>query len=407
MKLIEGGITAAKGFKASGVEAGIKYKGRADLALVFSEKPCVVAGTFTSNAVKAAPVLWDMDIVRNSDYVQALVVNSGIANACTSKQGLDACEKTAEKAAELLNIKKESVLVGSTGVIGWQLPLEKLLAGIEKAAPLLSDSVKAGHDAERAIMTTDTLPKEVAVTVDINGTPVTVGGMSKGSGMIHPNMCTMLAYVSTDANITKEMLTEIVKNDVKDTFNMISVDGDTSTNDTYLVMANGMAGNELIDKENDSYFKLKEAIHYISETLAKKMAADGEGASALFTAHVFNADTKQNARVLARSVISSSLSKAAIYGHDSNFGRFLCALGYSGVKFDPDTVSLSYRSEAGELKVFENGLMLDYPEDEAGRILSCKEVTVDIDMHMGSEEACAWGCDLTEEYVRINSDYRS
>ncbi len=407
MKVIEGGVTAAKGFSASSCEANIKYKNRTDMAMIYSEKPCKVAGTFTTNIVKAAPVLWDMKVVDNSPYAQAVVVNSGIANACTGKEGMEICEKTAEAVSEKLGIDKSSVLIGSTGVIGMQMPLDRITHGVEMLSDKLLGTIEAGHEAARAIMTTDTMPKEVAVEIEINGTPVIVGGMSKGSGMIHPNMCTMLGYVTTDANISKELLTKAVKEDVVDTFNMISVDGDTSTNDTLLVMANGMAGNEEITELNDDYTKFKEALHYINETLAKMMASDGEGATALFTCHVYNADTKQNARVLSKSVITSSLSKAAIFGHDANFGRFLCALGYSGVKFDPENVTLYFCSNAGKMLIFDNGKAVDYSEEEATKILSEKEVTVEVDMHMGNEEATAWGCDLSYDYVKINADYRS
>lgn len=407
MKVIEGGVTAAKGFSAASCEANIKYKNRTDMAMIYSEKPCTVAGTFTTNVVKAAPVKWDMDVVDNSDYAQAVVVNSGIANACTGKEGMDICEKTAEAVSEKLNIDKSAVLIGSTGVIGMQMPIDRITHGVELLSKKLSGTIEAGHDAAKAIMTTDTMPKEVAVEIEINGTPVIVGGMSKGSGMIHPNMCTMLGYVTTDVNISKELLTKAVKEDVVDTFNMISVDGDTSTNDTLLVMANGMAGNAEINELNDDYTKFKEALHYINETLAKMMASDGEGATALFTCHVYNADTKQNARILSKSVITSSLSKAAIFGHDANFGRFLCALGYSGVKFDPENVTLYFSSDAGKMLIFDDGKAVDYSEEEATKILSEKEVTVLVDMHMGSEEATAWGCDLSYDYVKINADYRS
>lgn len=407
MKVIEGGVTAAKGFSAASCEANIKYKNRTDMAMIFSEKPCTVAGTFTTNVVKAAPVKWDMDVVENSKYAQAVVVNSGIANACTGKEGMDICEKTAEAVSEKLNIDKSAVLIGSTGVIGMQMPLDRITHGVEMLSEKLSGTIEAGHDAAKAIMTTDTMPKEVAVEIEINGTPVIIGGMSKGSGMIHPNMCTMLGYVTTGVNISKELLTKVVKEDVIDTFNMISVDGDTSTNDTLLVMANGMAGNVEITELNDDYTKFKEALHYINETLAKMMASDGEGATALFTCHVYNADTKQNARVLSKSVITSSLSKAAIFGHDANFGRFLCALGYSGVKFDPENVTLYFSSDAGKMLIFDDGKAVDYSEEEATKILSEKEVTVLVDMHMGNEEATAWGCDLSYDYVKINADYRS
>lgn len=404
---MKGGVTAAHGFEAAGTEANIKYQGRMDMALIYSSAPCNVAGTFTTNVVKAAPVLWDKQIVENSPYAQAVIVNAGIANACTGKQGMDYCAEEAKKAAVLLNIPENAVLVGSTGVIGKQLPMDRICAGIEKLAAAKDASIEAGTTASKAIMTTDTVNKEIAVTIELDGKTVTVGGMSKGSGMIHPNMCTMLAYITTDAAISKKMLQEALSTSVVDTFNMISVDGDTSTNDTCLVLANGLAGNEEITVKGEAYDKFLEALNYVNTYLARTMAGDGEGATALFETVVYNADTKQNARTLAKSVICSSLTKAAIYGHDANWGRILCALGYSGVQFDPENVTLYFESKAGKLKIYENGLDVGYSEEEATKILSEPEVTVLVDMHMGSETATAWGCDLTYDYVKINADYRS
>lgn len=407
IKQIEGGVTAAKGFWAAGVEAGIKYQNRKDMALVYSESPCTVAGTFTSNVVKAAPVLWDKQIVETSEYVQAVVVNSGIANACTGKQGMELCQSEAECAGKLLQIPAEAVLVASTGVIGMQIPEDRICAGIEKLAAAKDKSLEAGLGAAQAIMTTDTVHKQIAVEVEIGGKKVTLGGMCKGSGMIHPNMCTMLGFVTTDVNISKEMLTKAVRADVVDSFNMISVDGDTSTNDTLLVLANGLAENAQIDTEGEDYQLFCQALHTVTTFLAKKMAGDGEGATALFETKVIGADTKANARTLAKSVICSSLTKAAIFGHDANWGRILCALGYSGVKFDPENVDLYFMSKSGKLHIFGNGNACDYSEEEATRILSDPEVTALVDMHMGSEEATAWGCDLSYDYVKINADYRS
>ncbi len=407
MKVITGGVTAAKGFEAAGVAAGIKYKERKDMAAIYSQKPCVLAGTFTSNVVKAAPVLWDKKVVEESAFGQAVIVNAGIANACTGKEGYDYCKQTAAKAGEVFGVPEDAVLVASTGVIGMQLPIEKIKAGVDKLAAAKADTLEAGTQAAQAIMTTDTHSKEVAVEIDIKGVKVTLGGMSKGSGMIHPNMCTMLAFVTTDAVISKELLTKALKEDVKDTFNMISVDGDTSTNDTLIVMANGMAENPEIGEGTPEYEAFKEGLHYINETLAKMMAGDGEGATALFEAKVLGAATKEDARILSKSVICSSLSKAAIYGHDANFGRFICALGYSGVMFDPEKIELYFESKAGKLLIYKDGSAADYSEEEAGRILSEPHVTVIADMKMGDETATAWGCDLTYDYVKINADYRS
>lgn len=407
MKQIEGGVTAAKGFEAAGVEAAVKYQNRKDMAMIYSTAPCKVAGTFTTNVVKAAPVLWDKNLVETAPFVQAVVVNSGIANACTGAQGLDCCRAEAKCAGNLLGIPENAVLVASTGVIGMQLPVDRICAGIEKLAAAKQPTLEAGLDAAKAIMTTDTVYKQIAVEVEIGGKTVTVGGMCKGSGMIHPNMCTMLGFVTTDANISKEMLQKCVSADVTDSFNMISVDGDTSTNDTLLVMANGLAGNEEITAEGADYDAFCEALHFITSYLAKKMAGDGEGATALFECKVVNADTKENARTLAKSVICSSLTKAAIFGHDANWGRILCALGYSGAKFDPENVDLYFQSVSGKIHIFGNGVACDYSEEEATKILSDPEVTALVDMHMGDAEATAWGCDLSYDYVKINADYRS
>jgi len=407
MKQLDGGVTAAKGFQAAGVEACVKYENRKDMAMVYSTAPCVVAGTFTSNVVKAAPVLWDKEIVDKSPSVQAVVVNTGIANAGTGKQGRECCAQEAELAAKLLGISENAVLIGSTGVIGKQLPMDRIKAGIEKLVSAKEDTPEAGHDAARAILTTDTVAKEIAVSVELGGKTVTIGGMSKGSGMIHPNMCTMLAYVTTDAAISKELLQEALKTSVADSYNMISVDGDTSTNDTCLCMANGLAGNERITEKNKDYDTFYEALHYVNSFLARKMAGDGEGATALFEVKVINAASKRDARTLARSVVHSSLTKAAIYGHDANWGRILCALGYSGADFDPEGVDIFVESKAGKILLCKGGLETGYSEEEATEILSQPEVTVVADMHMGDAQAVAWGCDLSYDYVKINADYRS
>lgn len=407
MKAKTGGITAAAGFEAAGIEAGIKYKDRKDMAVIYSEKPCVLAAAFTKNVVKAAPVIWDKKIVEEEPFGQAVIINAGIANACTGKEGYEYCEKTAQAAAKVLNLPKEAVLVASTGVIGMQLPIEKIEAGVERLAGAKAQTLAAGTQAAEAIMTTDTKSKQAAAEIEVGGVKVTVGGMSKGSGMIHPNMCTMLAFVTTDALISKELLTKAVKEDVEDTFNMISVDGDTSTNDTLLVMANAMAGNPEIKEGTKEYEAFKGALHYVNETLAKMMAADGEGATALFETKVIGAASKEDARLLSKSVICSSLTKAAIFGHDANWGRILCALGYSGAEFDPEKIELFFESKAGRIQIYKDGTAADYSEEEASRILAEPEVTVVVDMKMGTAEATAWGCDLTYDYVKINADYRS
>ena len=407
MEKITGGVTAAKGFCAAAAEAGIKYKNRKDMAMIYSKTPCKTAGVFTSNVVKAAPVLWDKKIVESRGDTHAVVINSGIANACTGKLGYEYCRETAQEAADALEITLENVLICSTGVIGMQLPVEKLTGGVRMLAKELSESEEAGTEAAMAIMTTDTRNKQVAVRVKLGGKEVTVGGMCKGSGMIHPNMCTMLAFVTTDVNISQRLLQEALSEDVKATFNMISVDGDTSTNDTLLVLANGEAGNAEITEKNEDYQIFAEALHFVNEALAKKIAGDGEGATALFEAKVVHADTLENARTLAKSVITSSLTKAAVFGHDANWGRILCALGYSGAAFDPEKIELYLESSAGKILIFKDGTAADYSEEEAERILSSSEVTALVDMKMGDAEATAWGCDLTYDYVKINADYRS
>lgn len=407
MKVMEGGVTAAKGFQAASTAAGIKYKDRKDMALIYSEKPCRAAGTFTTNVVKAAPVKWDQQIVRDSAFAQAVVINAGIANACTGVEGYGYCKDTADAAAAALQIPSEAVLVASTGVIGKQLPMERLIAGIQAMIPGLGADLAHGTQAAEAIMTTDTRKKEVAVSLEIGGMTVTVGGMCKGSGMIHPNMCTMLVFVTTDLAISKELLQEALSEDIKDTYNMISVDGDTSTNDTVLLLANGMAGNAEITEKNADYQTFVKALNYVNETLAKKMAGDGEGCTALFEVKVVGAENKEQAVTLSKSVITSSLTKAAIFGHDANWGRILCAMGYSGAQFDPEQVDLYFESAAGKLQIIKDGVATDYSEEEATRILSEPEVTAVADIKMGNASATAWGCDLTYDYVKINADYRS
>ena len=407
IKIITGGVTAAKGFKAASTAAGIKYKDRQDMAMIYSQEPCRSAGTFTTNIVKAAPVKWDKNQVTSGAPARAVVINAGIANACTGEEGMGYCGQTAEAAALALGISAESVLVASTGVIGMQLPMDRITAGVKAMAPLLDGSLESGTGASRAIMTTDTKNKEVAVRFELGGTTVTMGGMCKGSGMIHPNMCTMLSFVTTDAAISKELLQEALSQDIQDTYNMISVDGDTSTNDTVLLLANGLAGNKEITEKNEDYHTFCRALKIVNETLAKKMAGDGEGCTALFEVKVVGAETKEQAKILAKSVICSSLTKAAIFGHDANWGRILCAMGYSGAQFDPEKVDLFFESAAGKMQIIKDGVAVDYSEEQATRILSEPEVTAVADIKMGDAKAAAWGCDLTFDYVKINADYRS
>ena len=408
MKKIEGGVTAAQGFEAASAAAQIKYKGRTDMALVFSKAPCVSAGAFTTNIVQAAPVIWDRDRVYSGAAAHAVIVNSGVANACTGQEGLEFCRQTAQEAAECLGIDENSVLVGSTGVIGFHLPMDRIRAGVRMLAAAKRPGLEAGAEAARAIMTTDTVPKEVAYEIEVGGKKAIVGGMAKGSGMIHPNMCTMLGYVTTDAAIEKKLLQKALSEIVDETFNMISVDGDTSTNDTLLVLANGLAGNAVIaDAESEDYKVFYEALFAVCKDLAMKMAGDGEGATKLIETKIIHADTRENARIFAKSVITSSLTKAAVFGRDANWGRILCALGYSGAKFDPENCDLYFGEGEDKMLIFTGGSAADYSEAKAKELLSGEKVSILADMHMGDAKATAWGCDLSYDYVKINADYRS
>lgn len=407
MTPIKGGVTAPKGFKATGLNAGIKNNTKKDMAMVFSETPCSVGGTFTTNKVKAAPVRWDQKVVYETKKAQAVVVNSGVANACTGEEGYGYCVDMAKETAALMNIPYETVLVASTGVIGKQLPMDIIKKGISMMPEKLGSELSDGKLAAEAIMTTDTVSKETAVEITIGGRTVTIGGMCKGSGMIHPNMATMLCFITTDAAIGSDLLLKSVQNIVADTFNMISVDGDTSTNDTVVVLANGMAGNEEIQENSEEYKAFYEALYYILEELSKKIAGDGEGATCLFEVKAINAKTKEQARILSKSVVTSSLTKAAIFGHDANWGRILCAMGYSAADFDPEIVDIYFESAAGKLKIVENGCATDYSEEFATKILSEKHVKAILDVKQGEESATAYGCDLTFDYVKINADYRS
>ena len=410
---ITGGVTAARGFRAASCAAGIKYRGRTDMAMIACDVPCAAAGTFTSNQVKAAPVLWDMDVVFRKKQAQAVVVNAGIANAATGETGLALCRETAVVTGSRLGIPADSVLIGSTGVIGPNIPLDRISAGVEMMVPALADTAEAGTAASKAIMTTDTVNKERAVQFTLPGTDgtdvtVTLGGMSKGSGMIHPNMCTMLAYLTTDCAVDQALLQQALREVVKDTFNMISVDGDTSTNDTLLVLASGLAGNRpIVSADDPGYEVLKSALFTVCRSLAVLMAGDGEGATHLIEMTVTGADTKENARKLARSVVSSSLVKAMIYGRDANCGRILCALGYAGPAFNPDNVDLYLLGDSGNVCFCLGGRVQEFDEGRALEILTGHDVRFTADMHMGSESAVAWGCDLTYDYVKINGDYRS
>ncbi len=413
MKKIAGGVTFARGFRAADCAAGIKYRNRTDMAMIACDVPCAAAGVFTTNVVKAAPVRWDMDVVRKKGKAQAVVVNAGIANAATGAEGLRLCRETAEAAGRLLGIAPELVLVGSTGVIGPVIPLDRISDGIAQMVPKLSATPEAGTAASRAIMTTDTVNKEFAVEFELpaadgaGNVTVRLGGMSKGSGMIHPNMSTMLGYVTTDCAIAPALLDKALRTVAADTFNMISVDGDTSTNDTLLVLSSGLAGNAEITEENESYLIFRDALESVCRDLAIRMAGDGEGATRLMEMQVIHADTKENARLLARSVVASSLVKAMVYGKDANCGRILCAMGYAGPFFDPDRVDLFLQGKSETLCFCRDGRVLPFDEEKALAIMSEDAIRFLADMKMGDQEATAWGCDLTYDYVKINGDYRS
>lgn len=407
MKIIDDGtVTLPKGFYGAGGHVGIK-KEKKDLALIYSEVDALAVGTFTQNVVKAAPVLWDKMVVENYDSARVIAINSGVANACTGDEGIYNNELFASKVADNFGVKKEEVLICSTGVIGKQLPMDKIIEGIAKVKALLNNDQKSGEIVAQSIMTTDTKPKHIAVTIELGGKIVTIGACCKGSGMIHPNMATMLGFITTDCNISKELLNKALKEIIADTFNMVSVDRDTSTNDTVLLLANGLANNEKITSENDDYYKFKEALYYVNEYLAKAIAGDGEGATKLLEVQVYGANSIKQAKVIAKSVCTSPLVKTAVYGNDANWGRLLCAMGYSGEEFDPYNVDLSIASEYGTLQLVTKGMATDYSEELATKILSSSEVKAIIDIHNGEYKATAWGCDLTYDYVKINADYRS
>ncbi len=402
MEIFEGGVTSARGYRAAGIFAGLK-KVRKDMAMIVSDTDAAAAGTYTTNRVKAAPVIWDMKVTA-AGKARAIVVNSGNANACTGEQGMKDAEEMAAYAAGLLSTEKELVLVASTGVIGVNLDMEKIRNGEKVLASSLSADWK---DAAQAILTTDTFAKTAACSVEIGGKKVTIGGMAKGSGMIHPNMATTLSFITTDAAVSHEVLQKLLGRTVDDTYNMISVDGDTSTNDSVLVLANGMAGNREIMEGTEDYAVFEEAFRYVLGTLARMIARDGEGATRFIEMTVKGAKTKSDAKTLARAVVSSSLVKAAFFGSDANWGRILCAMGYSGADFDPGLVDLSFVSPKGSLQVLASGQPVAFDEDRAKEILLEKEVGAVADCHQGEGEASAWGCDLTYDYVKINGDYRS
>ena len=404
MKMIEGGVTAAQGFVAGGVHCGIrKNKSKPDLAMIYSEKLCAAAAVYTQNLVKGAPILVTKKNIENG-RAQAVICNSGNANTCNA-DGVEKAERMCAIAGEVLGIHPADVVVASTGVIGQVLPIEP----IESAAQALKDSLSptGSHAAATAIMTTDTIPKEAAVEVEIGGKTVRIGGISKGSGMIHPNMATMLCFVTTDCAISPEMLQKAITASADETFNMISIDGDTSTNDTYAVLANGMAGNPEITAEGPDFHLFCDALQAVCRTLSKLMAGDGEGATKLLVCQTTGAKDRATARTVAKSVICSTLFKAAMFGADANWGRVLCAIGYSGAAVDVDRIGVAFRSAAGQVDVCQNGAGIPFSEEEAAKVLKENEITILVDLHQGEASAEAYGCDLTYDYVKINGDYRT
>ena len=404
---ISGGICAAAGFRAAGLHVGVKTHAtwKKDVALIVSDAPCTVAAMFTKNVVKAAPVRVTMDHAAKGK-VRAIIANSGNANAC-APQGEENAERMCAAAAKAIGCEADEVLVASTGVIGQTLNVQVIEDGVPELYRLLERSDEASDAAAHAIMTTDTTKKEFAVEVIIGGKRVHIGGIAKGSGMIHPNMGTMLCFLTTDCAISGEMLQEALAEVVRTTFNRISVDGDTSTNDTCCLLANGLAGNPEITEKNDAYIDFVMKLHEVCYLLARAMAKDGEGAKHLITCTVRGAKSEEQAETISKSVISSTLTKAAIFGCDANWGRVLCAMGYSGEEFDPEKVDVSFASDAGEILVCKDGRGLAFDEDLAKKILTEDEVDIDITMSEGDESCTCWGCDITYDYIKINGDYRT
>lgn len=406
MNIIEGGITAPKGFLATGEHVGVK-KVKKDLAIIYSEKPALCSAVFTKNLVKAPPLWWCEKLVKEKQKIQAIVINSGNANACTGDRGYQDALAMADTLSECLNIKKESVLVTSTGVIGVYLSMDKIIPGIKETSKTLGSDEKSAKRCAKAIMTTDTFRKEIAVEIDIKGKKVKLAGIAKGSGMIHPNMATMLGFITTDINISQELLDKAFKENINDSFNMITVDGETSTNDMAVILANGLAENPVVDKEDEDYEKFKTALDYITKYLAKQIVKDGEGATKFLECQIFNAKSKEDARVLCKAILNSNLVKTAFFGNDANWGRILSAMGASGVDFDPNQVKISFKNDTGEIKLFENGLPVEFDEDFAFKILKQEEIKILIDMNRGLESIIGWGCDLSFDYVKINAEYRT
>lgn len=405
MMNVPGGVTAAKGFTAGGIHCGIKTnnKEKKDLAIIYSEVLCNAAAVYTKNAVKAAPIYVTMEHLKNGK-ARAVIANSGNANAC-APHGDENARKMCSLASKYLNIPEDDIIVASTGVIGQTLNI----GAIEKGIPELSKSLTTdgSGSAAAAIMTTDLVKKEISVMFELGGKQVYLGGIAKGSGMIHPNMGTMLAFLTTDASISPEMLQEAISEATRVTFNRVSVDGDTSTNDMAAILANGLSGSPIIDSKNGDYEVFLSALKYVCQVLAKRIAADGEGATKLVTCRVFGAPDEETAETISKSVVKSSLVKTAMFGSDANWGRVLCAMGYSGAEFSPSDVEVGFKSEAGEITVCKGGVGLPFDEELAKEILSEHDVSIEINLNAGKSEVSTWGCDLSYDYVKINGDYRT
>ncbi len=403
-QFISGGVCAAKGFKANGIRCGIRANhSDKDLALVVSDVMCTAAAVYTTNLVKGAPIAVTRENIADGK-AQAIIVNSGNANTCNA-DGPEIARKMCALTADALGLEPKDIVIGSTGVIGQPLSITPIQNGMaELVSGLRSDG---NEDAVEAIMTTDTRKKEAAVEFKLSGHTCRIGGMAKGSGMIHPNMATTLIFITTDAAVSAEMLQKALSADVKTSFNMLSIDGDTSTNDTLAILANGLAGNPELSAEGEDYETFREALHAVTADLCRKMAADGEGATKMLECRVTHAPDETSAQTVAKSVICSSLLKAAMFGADANWGRVLCAIGYAGVPLDVDRIEVRFESEKGNILVCENGAGVPFSEEKAKEILLEKEIYILIDLHQGEAEATAWGCDLTYDYVKINGDYRT
>lgn len=405
-KIITGGITAPKGFQAAGNHIGIK-KYKKDLAIIFSEIPANASAVFTKNKLKAPPLLWCEGLIKNEEKIQAVIINSGNANACTGQRGYNDAVQTAQVLAQSLNISQNSILATSTGVIGVYLPMEKMLAGIKATAPMLSDDEKSANDCAEAILTTDTFTKTITLEIDIEGTPVKIAGIAKGSGMIHPNMATMLNFITTDLNISKPLLDKAFKSNIEESFNMITVDGETSTNDMAVILANGCAQNPIIEKEDANYHKFKNALQYILIYLAKSIVKDGEGATKMIECTIDGAKSKEDAKILCKAILNSNLVKTAFFGKDANWGRIISAMGATCLDFNPNNAKISFISTKGEITLFENGAPAEFDEDLAFKILSENEIKVIVNLKDGNAQITGWGSDLTYDYVKINAEYRS